>query len=644
MLILFLVAIMVGIKESAMAKLSAVDDSYAKGKISQRGAKRQSLTKTLKLIEENPPTEEESLCFYVQKLSDLKTSLLFLDNEIENHILATGKFSDDEYCILSEICEDYMDKLNFSSNSLNLKLKSVQNAASSNDLPLPSERRNESIWPKMKVPYVDFPTFDSKPEEYERFISNFEAMIGEFQFTQFEKFSYLKKQVKGNAKSMVESVPATGQCYDAAKALLERAFCKKTVQQFSVIERISKLKLVSTKNYYQWISEVQSLSDQVNRLEITEKTFFQYFIWSGMSKLFKDEFVAVTNMPKPDLDTILENAFEVYEIISDGEVKNFNLNSPSSISSENKYDKAVTLATDAVRVNYRDGCWLCQSDGEKDSNSHKFSNCPKYDTPQSKLDRISEEGGCTRCGLLNHKVSACQYKFKGKCKKCSKFHSFYLCVHENQNSKVKEKHSNVVEYSVMSTDSLSDDIIIPSFTLDLPKLHKGKLSTRVMYDPASQMTFVSQKVLDKIKHKTIQKNVQIKVSGFNESRIMDTKIVSISCSILGENVKFNATVVPEIRTKIQSKSFKNIKNAFKTNNLVLADRCLGDAGFVGILLGVENAHVLPIVSCVLGDNSMVYYSKIGFLLAGDISVLGKNLASISSLKTTSEKCKNMFSD
>ena len=148
MLILFLVAIMVGIKESAMAKLSAVDDSYAKGKISQRGAKRQSLTKTLKLIEENPPTEEESLCFYVQKLSDLKTSLLFLDNEIENHILATGKFSDDEYCILSEICEDYMDKLNFSSNSLNLKLKSVQNAASSNDLPLPSERRNESIWPK----------------------------------------------------------------------------------------------------------------------------------------------------------------------------------------------------------------------------------------------------------------------------------------------------------------------------------------------------------------------------------------------------------------------------------------------------------------------------------------------------------------
>ena len=543
-----------------------------------------------------------------------------------------------EFCDFSEIAEGYSDGLNMALNKITFDLEALAVGSREN-----SNRGEEKLLPKMKIPCIDFPVFESKPEEYEAFIQGFETLLNKYDLSQFEKLSYMRKQIKGQAKDIIDSVPDSANCYDIAKGLLERAFCKLTTQRFSVIERICKIKLDSSTPSLKWIGEIRTLREQITRLEINSDVFFQFFLWSGMSDAYKQEFISVTNKTKPDLEEILENAFEVVERINEmgGGAK------LKKIENKNEnFARSVTMTTDVSKVNYRKGCWLCQQDGNENYGAHTLALCPNYETPHSKISRIEELGGCTRCGLLNHKLSSCVYKFKGKCRNCSKYHSYYLCTKNSEKKKQNGTDINLVEVNVMSTGSLSADMVIPSFTTKIPKLKKGQLNTRVMYDPASQMTFISQNLLAKIRHDVVTSKTQIKISGFNESKIFDTKIVRVNCSIAGKNVELNATVVPEIKTKIKSPNFAKIKSLFAKNNLTLADKCLGDAGSVGILLGVDNAGVLPLASCVInGDaNALVYCSKLGYLLAGDVSVLIRNPSYLEELKSNSEKFQSFLED
>ena len=128
-------------------------------------------------------------------------------------------------------CEEYHDKITY-------MLVKFKNCLATNTT------SSGSSLPKLRLPNVELPSFGGKPEEYFKFIDNFETILSKFDLTQFEKFSYLQKHVFGPAKEIIESVPlGGGNSYDTAKQLLSDAFSRKVVQQFSVIENLLKLKL-----------------------------------------------------------------------------------------------------------------------------------------------------------------------------------------------------------------------------------------------------------------------------------------------------------------------------------------------------------------------------------------------------------------
>ena len=69
-------------------------------------------------------------------------------------------------------------------------------------------------------------------------------------------------------------------------------------------------------------------------------------------------------------------------------------------------------------------CSLCDSLGIS-SFDHKIMNCPKFSSPISKLSKIKDLNGCTKCGLLNHTIKQCRFKFKFKSKFCSEWHAHF---------------------------------------------------------------------------------------------------------------------------------------------------------------------------------------------------------------------------
>ena len=65
-----------------------------------------------------------------------------------------------------------------------------------------------------------------------------ELVLRKFKLTDYGKYLYLKQQVTGPAKEIIESLPTDDLTFDAAKKLLSDAFSDATIQQFFIIEQL----------------------------------------------------------------------------------------------------------------------------------------------------------------------------------------------------------------------------------------------------------------------------------------------------------------------------------------------------------------------------------------------------------------------
>jgi hypothetical protein len=664
-------------------------DIGIKVKIKMRGNKRQSLTKTIATIEANYPMVKADIIFYFGKLTDINNNLVDLDSQITSYMLTEEVWDNDDYEKQSALCERYGDKWRQMMDKLTNSLDSLKNPVA-----IPGSSISGAVaLPKLKLPQVELPKFDGQPETFERFMESFEKILGKFALTQFEKYTYLLQQVSGPAKLIVSSVPAGDLNYDEAKVLLTEAFSNVTVQQYSIIDKLTKLKLQSTKTAYQWISEARVLVEQVSRLNIDAKLFCQYFLWSGMSEKFKSQFIHIVNNSKPTLDEIIKNSFEVFNRLKDNpsQGESWEKSESKGAAKPNSVSMATNVNYDSKKGNYNNkkGCGLCHSINHPNAETHKFTSCFRFNTPEKKLEKIKELNGCIKCGLLNHIAANCRFSFKGKCSNCNKYHNYYLCVNKresagssgnwrkdtgnqpvnkNANSKFSEKktdskpttvseppikntEANVIDYTVMHVNEncMKNEMLIPTLTLSLPSVKKKKgFDARCMYDPASQTTFITRAATKTLKYKIIQKDITIQITGFNDAKIYTTDIIEFTVALRDRLGKVRAVVVPHIKSKIKSSNFPSIVKEFKRQNIPLADKHLtseNDDGGVDILLGVDFAHILPVHACGFGSEdkmSLMYYTSKGIMLAGDMAILKDSLVRLERIKDYISKIDSLI--
>ena len=615
--------------------------------IKQRASKRQSATKTLQSVESFDYNSPNAVSFFIVKLTNILNSLNDLDKEIETQLLKDNLTSTTQYDDMLGVSEGYNDRLNMAI----CRLKNI------NVVHQPSNQTagQSSITSKVKLPQVELPQFSGRPEEYNKFINCFESIIGKFGLSQFEKYSYLVQQVNGAAKDIVLSVPHNDIGYDTAKKLLSDAFSSEIVQKFSVINKLVNLKSISDYNQYQWIAEVRTIVDQMNNLNIDVKTITQFFVWNTIPDNYKQCFINLTNSSKPSIDELLTHSFTVVNRINDS--KKY-----SSRKLDSQHSAETTaMATSTFKARSVPICALCEA-SEKDC-EHKIVNCQNYPTPQSKLNQIRHLNGCVKCGLLNHTIAKCRYRFSGKCGNCNKYHAFFLCTGDEKTELVNENKSkftkktsknknsggnniksdiNTINYSVMSAD-VNENILIPTFTMNLDSnSRKYNCKVRAMYDPASQVSFVAQNYARKIKHAIVRKDVTVRISGFNETKTLKTDIIKFGLKLNGEFRMCEAVVVPEIKTKINQKGLHSICQKFKQNTLPLADTQLLNNNDIGVLLGVDHAHILPVQSCSFGNErkSILYHTCLGFMLAGHVDDLDSNLGNLKFLSDFMQKIRN----
>ena len=90
------------------------------------------------------------------------------------------------------------------------------------------------------------------------FFESFDCIIDDNNFTDYQKFVLLQKQLNGSPRVLVDALHITQHKYSFAKKMLQEAFASENTMKYEVIERLSKLKMSPNADPYAYIAELRT--------------------------------------------------------------------------------------------------------------------------------------------------------------------------------------------------------------------------------------------------------------------------------------------------------------------------------------------------------------------------------------------------
>ena len=555
-------------------------------------------------------------------LKGYQKSLTDLDTEIQT-IKFSNEFEDKDLNDELLACQSYMDKIESCLPLLNVSSSNLQSTVD----------RARSI---LKQPTAPLPKFCSyEGEDFLRFISEFESTTSNFNYPDRDLLLLLKQQVSGRAKKLLDSLEADKQQYKEAKSLLISAFASKNVRISSTIKKLTELKLSENDDPFTYIADLRAIVESVKTLTINEEEFVRFFAWNGINESFKMHLVNITNNTNPTLNEIMSNFFDACERY---ERKTTKLEPDTKVKEsknvEIKKTSNFAVNANASKIGWKKSCQFCLKLGLKDVD-HKSHTCPKFPTPQQKLDFLKSNNGCFKCAKFNHVAKDCKFKFRSHCVKCSKWHMHYLCIKDVNSVKASADKSLVNVQCVQSKEVTSNvairhnvtGSILPTFSFCISgddELYRG------LRDSASQNTFISKKLADLFKFKVISSGIKLTVNGFNSSKEYFTNYVEVPIRLGNDEFCVAALVIPSINISLDLPLLGQVITLMKGRNFDFADKLLNDNSTridqIQLLLGADFLHCILGKDVLLdGTQSLYIETPIGIMLSGDIKKFLCNL-------------------
>ena len=612
---------------------------------------RAEITKTYNLLQSSASafsTSERKQTH--DRLIEVQKSIQELDSKISLELFKL-KTSEEETQKEYDTCLEYGRKIHSCISEL-----AAVSADSAQSVVSPYELRNQ-----LKLPQLPLPEYGHREgEDLNKFLVNFESIISKYGLSSYEKFVFLQRQLKNEALTLVSSLEAVNQNYECAKQLLQKAFASTLTQQYEAISRLSKLKLAIGDDPFEYVSKMRLITESFNSLKIDSSLVLQFFIWQGMNENMQTQLIQITNKHRPSLEDINKHIFDAIERYNALPIKARNkiraLEVGPSVT-------AVNVTTKAGKLQY---CSLCSGRGDKVF-SHSTYSCTVYPTVRSKIDKLKELHGCTKCGNLSHEAETCKFRFNKRCVNCSKYHFGFLCTESERTkgstikvntnfpknsraNKIKPVKSEVNNNSVYISQSLlcgeinhGTDTIIPTFTLSY-----GTSMLRGMRDGGCQPCFVTSKFAKEQNLDIVEENIELVIKGFNSNEKHCSNVVQLKFDFLPYPIE--AITVPEIRTRIVLPGLSEIARQFLDKGYNLADSMLTSGSDVienlDFILGNSEAQIMPQKDFSFGKHplSSCSYTDFGVLLSGSVTRLKRNLPYLNKCQSAACLLSSLESD
>ena len=532
----------------------------------------------------------------------------------------------------------------------------VQTSNDRSDILNSSYALNPHLLNKPRLPEIPLPTFSNqKGENLSKFFMTFESIVDRHNLSDYEKFLYLKKQLKGSALILVDTLDIDQLSYFTAKKLLQEAFDSTVNSKYEIITLLSDLYLPKNSDPYRFIGDMRTVLSGIRSLSITVSDIVQFFIWKGLNSSFQSHLTMITNKSKPNLEEIENNIFEATQryLKEMGNVVAPNYAKPD------KFNNKPNVSNNALNVQMKPKpfCVLCKYD--KKDFEHKMELCSIYVTPKDKFDKLRSMNGCTKCSFASHDSKACKFKFKSNCRYCQGPHMSYLCL--KPRSKNENKNSPDVQPGRVSTQnnlsiteaapiSGGGSMILPTFSANI--LGKDfELPVRIFKDSGCQHTFICESLAEFLNLPVINGNLSLTIKGFNSDRVISTKIVKIEVVLNGQKFCLNAICIDNIKTKFSAIKLETVVDAFKENGYKIADENFSSGNFreinnLDLVIGTDADHILPMKYVTFGNTndpnglSSFIDSSIGVIFSGNVEKMVNNLRFLPKKGDTSKGISN----
>ena len=351
---------------------------------------------------------------------------------------------------------------------------------------------------KLKLPELKCPVFDGEGAtqlQYHAFITSFNNIVGcRKNITDSIKLTYLKSYLSGYAAKVVQHLQVNDENYRTVLNLLDSEFQNIP----NLIDDLFKKLLKSSPSFdttfhkvKEYVSEIRAL---ISDLKIYKLDFLSdgpgnkllsHIVIKKMPLPFQTELVRKLGSNYPTLNQIFDNYVDIVRILNLRNDKTAYNSTVKPSRGKSFVQPIVNLSTTSdkrvkdIRGPY---CRFCIVQG------HSMTQCKRYSTLAERRKRCVELQLCVHCSSAKHPSSACGKNLDFNCNQCnSKEHITPLCDKDNRSS---------INYCV-NANKTGGTFLLPIVGVELSV---GKVKTRVrcILDTASQQTFFSKSVFDRL--------------------------------------------------------------------------------------------------------------------------------------------------
>ena len=468
---------------------------------------------------------------------------------------------------------------------------------------------------KLKLPELPLPKFSNLPgEDLIQFFLNFEQIIDKYNLSDYERFVYLERQLSSDPLTLVKSLTGSKKSYTEAKNLLNQAFARPIKKKLDVVKQLSDINF-NEKEPYEFVSQVKLIIGAFDSLEIDNDIIIQYFVWSRLPIEYQREILNLSGNSYPSIEDIQSHIFVAIDRIKSKTFINSKLE-PTSLAANIKTNFKNEKTSNSFK-----NCSLCPKNPEPDHPIHK---CTKYLSAKSKVDRLKELNLCIKCGGIKHSSRDCNFKFYRPCKTCEKQNHFsYLCLKEDQKS-VSNGTCSIEFNCSSSTFSGNSSNLLPTFSCKI----RNKL-IRVLQDTGAQTSFIKSEIAEFANLKRIKSNIDLKIRGFNEQKIVKTNIVDVVIELGKSIFHIPAICVPNLTSSCPNDEILKISRNLSEKGYILADHFIKNdyKKPLDMILGIDALQHLELSTINFGTSlkSCMIKTSVGVMPVGDSSIFIQNL-------------------
>eukprot|EP00794_Sanderia_malayensis_P010236 gene10236-11286_t len=500
----------------------------------------------------------------------------------------------------------------------------------------------------VKLPDLKIPEFDGEPTNWKTYWQQFEATIHSSKKLDDQlKMQYLLKSlITKRAKDAVQGIVAVAEAYPEAISALKARFDRP-----QIIHRAHVRSLLQTR------SLKDGSSSELRQLHDT----FQHNLRSlkALNQLNFDQFITALAETKFDPTTMIEwqkhcqNEKEVpgYEKLlqfldlraTATELTNFEpsykrstnaafVKKPTNYSNSSANAKSVSTFVTETEVNSK--CTVCNG------GKHRLAYCPQFKKKNSTERRIivSSQRACFNCLRNGHVVKDCPSE--NRCRTCDQHHHTLIHVDTPATSASTadlqasgvSKPTNTPSNTTASTatsyvvvpDSATDTALMMTAEVILYGPDGIQTNARVLLDPASSASFVTERIAQQLRLPRQRQNISINGIGGVQCPNVNNTVVRVDIKSAQNSVlNVSAIVLPSLTRQLPSTSIP-LGEWPHLSSLKLADPEFNTSKPIDMLLGVDVYQDIIKTGVILGPRNTPSAQEtiFGWVLFGNTTTTG----------------------